>query len=143
MAKKIVSSSEPNNNLLVFNTSGRSISFKYQETTIHFKETSARKIKLNDTRIGKAINILWYLGPYFPLEDTEWFLKKYLHRAERQQLSQMLPGLPTWLMERLKTILPSYIPIGYRGYDPELFEKEEGQYELKGSGPEFPNFDFH
>lgn len=94
---------------LCFNTTGRSISFKYDGQTIQFKETTGRKIKLSDSRIGKATNILWYLGPEFPIEEARWFLIKYLHATERQHMRQELSGLPIWLMERLKQLIPAML----------------------------------
>ncbi len=128
---------------LSFQTTGRSLSFKYQGKTIHFKETSGKKIKLNDSRLGKAINVLWYLGPELSPRDAEWFINKYLHRAERQRLRQILPALPTWLMTRLISILPSYLPFGYRAYNAEMFEKEDSQYEIRGEGLSLTDFEFH
>ncbi len=129
---------------IVFYTTGRPLSFRYQGKIIRFKETSARKIKLNDSRLGKAVNILWYLGPDFPLEDSRWFLRKYLHREERQQLRQELPGVPEWLLTRLKGLLPEYLPLGFRSYDSDAFETENSQYDLKGDGfPMNKTFDFN
>jgi len=141
-AEKICKAEQPSQNLK-FNTTGRSISFEYDGQTIQFKETAGKKIKLNDTRIGKATNILWYLGPDFPIEQARWFLIKYLHATERQQMRQELSALPAWLMERLKSILPNYIPFRYNGYQAELFNDSENQHELKGSGPSLNSFDFH
>lgn len=134
---------ELQSNTLIYNTTGRSIEFKYENQTIKFKETTGRKIKSNNSRIGKATNILWYLGPDFPLEESRWFLIKYLHAVERQQMRQELSGLPTWLMERLKQILPNYIPFRYNGYQVEIFEDTDIQFESKGSGPSLESFDFH
>lgn len=128
---------------LVFNTTGRSISFEYEGKTIHFKETTARKIKLNNSRIGKAINVLWYLGPELRLEDAQWFLQKYLHRSERHQLRQYLPGLPEWLLEKLKLALPDYLPLGFKSHECDQFSSIEESYVSKGTGPSLINFDFH
>lgn len=125
---------ESDEKTLTFNTTGRPISFKYQGVTIIFKEATSRKINLCDTRIGKAINVLWYLGPDFPQELAELIVKKYLHTAERQQLRQELSGMPEWLLERMKKLLPDYLPFGYPAYDPDYFETEESQFDLKGEG---------
>lgn len=122
---------------LVFYTTGRPTSFKYMGVTILFKETASRKISLNDTRLGKAINMLWYLGPDFSPEIAELIVKKYLHKAERQQLRQELSGMPEWLLEKIKGFLPDYLPFGYRAYDPDYFESDESQYDLKGEGDLF------
>lgn len=131
------------NDSLTFNTTGRSIEFNYDGRTIRFKETTGKKIKLNDSRIGKAINILWYLGPDFPIVEARRFVIKYLHAVERQQMRQELSGLPVWLMERLISILPNYIPFRYNGYQAELFEDPQFKFESKGSGPSLDSFDFH
>ncbi|MBX9724015.1 MAG: hypothetical protein K2X81_21595 [Candidatus Obscuribacterales bacterium] len=128
---------------LVFNTTGRSLNFKYEGKTIHFKETSAKNIKLNDDRIGRAIVILWHLGEGLPLEDARWFLQKYLHRSERHYLRQNLPGLPEWLLEKLKSALPDYLPLGFKSYDSDQFTNEEETYNSKGTGPSLIHFDFH
>ncbi|QQR57523.1 MAG: hypothetical protein IPG59_21500 [Candidatus Melainabacteria bacterium] len=129
---------------IVFYTTGRTLNFRYQGKIIRFQEKSARKIKMNDSRLGKAINILWYLGPEFPLEDSRWFLRKYLHREERQQLRQDLPGVPEWLLTRLKELLPEYLPLGFRAYDADAYETEDSQYDIKGDGyPFIKTFDFN
>ncbi len=123
---------------LSFNTTGRGLSFQYQGKTIRFKETTGKKIALGETRIGKAINILWSMGPNLSLEETKWFLEKYLHSEERHEMRQQLSGLPPWLMERLKSILPDYNPIRYNGNEIELLAVD--QYKNHGNGPTLTNF---
>ncbi len=140
---KNISNPDHENDSLTFNTTGRSIHFNYDGQIIRFRETTARKIKLNDSRIGKAINILWYLGPDFPIDEARRFIIKYLHAVERQQMRQELSGLPAWLMERLISILPNYIPFRYNGYQAEMFEDSRSKFDSKGSGPSLDTFDFH
>lgn len=129
---------------IVFFTTGRPITFRYQGKIIRFKETAAKKIRLNDSRLGKAVNILWYLGPDFSVEETRWFLRKYLHREERQQLRQELPAILEWLTERLIQLLPNYLPFGFKTCESNTFESEDSQYHMKGDGyPTNRFFDFN
>ncbi len=125
---------------LSFNTTGRGLSFQYQGKTIRFKETTGKKVLLSESRIGKAVNVLWNLGPDLSIDETRWFLEKYLHSEERHQMRQQLSGLPPWLMERFKLILPDYIAIGYNGYHPESFENSTDQYKNRGNGPSLREF---
>lgn len=123
---------------LSFNTTGCTMSFEYLGKTIHFKESTGRKILRSETRIGKAINILLNLGPELSMQETRWFLEKYLSSDERQLMRQQLSGLPSWLMVKIKTVLPNYNPLGYNSNTPEFSISDP--YQNHGSGPALRNF---
>jgi hypothetical protein len=80
-----------------FSTSGRSSSFHFGSTLIHFSGTSHRKIDLGDTPAGSTMRALWHLGldgctPGVVSEATRWF-----NRLDRQEVRQSWALMPAWL----------------------------------------------
>jgi hypothetical protein len=80
-----------------FATSGRSSSFRFRSTVIHFKGTGPRKIDLGDSRAGSTIRALWHLGQAACTPAVVSKVTLLFNRIDRQEVRQSGALMPAWL----------------------------------------------
>jgi hypothetical protein len=87
-----------------FYIDGHSSKFKIGETTITFKHSAPRKLKLTETKAGETARALWNLGPalvdgYTLMNATSWFL---FTRDDRTIFHKNMRWMPAWLSDHVK-----------------------------------------
>lgn len=82
---------------LLFCVNGSSSSFKFGGITIYLRKTCARKLRLNDSRAGKALRALWHIGK--DRINATWIenATRTCRRTDREEIRLALSCPPAWL----------------------------------------------
>ncbi len=80
---------------------GHSSSFKFSLGTIHLKGTSQKRMRLGESRAGKAARALWHLGKDGANKELYQSVSLRLNNADRQELKRNIRWMPAWLSERI------------------------------------------
>lgn len=80
-----------------FATSGSTSEFKFGDITIKFKPTSARKMRLGDTRVGQVIRALNYVGWKEVTEHTVAIATAHLSSRHIRRIQALASMMPAWL----------------------------------------------
>jgi hypothetical protein len=93
---------------VVFRVSGRTSKFRFNGTFVHLRAASNRKLQLGDSRLGKVLRAVWFVG------------RKNVHKArdlvEKPLKSAGLTGekiyawIPAWLSRFVYNVCPSALP---------------------------------
>jgi hypothetical protein len=90
-----------------FATNGSSTSFRFRETTIHFKGIGPRKMALGDSRSGWALRSLIYLGQDSVNAGTIQKAALVLNRTSRKEVRLSGHMMPSWLASQI--VGPGYV----------------------------------
>jgi len=87
-----------------FYIDGHSSKFKIGETTITFKHSAPRKLKLTETKAGETARALWNMGQmlvdgYTLMNATTWFL---FTRNDSIIFRKNMRWMPAWLSDQVK-----------------------------------------
>lgn len=80
-----------------FATDGRTSSFRFGPLKIHLKGTSPRKMALGDSRVGKTIRALCYLGQERVSDGLIELATSWLTESEREESGSLCAFMPAWL----------------------------------------------
>lgn len=84
-----------------FATDGSSSSFRFRETTIHFKGIGPRKMILGDSRSGWVLRSLIYLRKNSVNAETIRKAALVLNRTSRKEVRLSGHMMPSWLSRRI------------------------------------------
>jgi len=84
-------------NEFTFAINGGSSSFRFGDTTIHFRRTSPRKMHLNDRKAGLLIRALWHLGKGACTTNVVSRAFQSLDRSGRFEITLRAAFMPYWL----------------------------------------------
>jgi hypothetical protein len=79
-----------------FAVNGSTSSFKYGQLSIHLKHIGPRKARLQETKAGQALRLLWDLKKHLN-QDLIMKVTRYFSRSDREELRRSLSTLPAWL----------------------------------------------
>lgn len=82
---------------MVFQTNGRSSSFKVGDEEVMLRGTSPRKMALGDSRVGQAIRALWHLGKDAINEHVIGHATRSFSIEERATMGSLGASMPYWL----------------------------------------------
>lgn len=90
---------------------GHSSSFRFIDKgiVIYLKGVSARRMKIADSKAGKAIKALWHLGKKRFTPQLLQKAKAGLRRTDQDELRECIRWMPAWLADRIVT---RHIPWG-------------------------------
>ena len=88
-------------------TSGRSSSFRFGDTVIHFKGSSPRKMCRGDRQEALLIRSLWHLGSEECKPSAVSTARSSIGRYERQVLRQSGSMMPAWMWRHFHGLIPA------------------------------------
>jgi hypothetical protein len=80
---------------------GNTSSFKFSLGTIRMKGISQKRMRLGESKAGRAARALWHLGKKAYAREQHDKLSLRLNRADRADLRRLIRWMPAWLGERL------------------------------------------
>jgi hypothetical protein len=85
-----------------FYIDGHSSKFRIGDTTVVFKHSAPRKLKLTESKAGEAARALWYLGQ--KLADGYSFMHAQFgfNRDDRVVFRKNIRWMPAWISDQIK-----------------------------------------
>jgi hypothetical protein len=82
----------------VFATSGRTTKFRAGNKVIHLKQVAERKMKLMQSKVGRAMAAVWHLGKLFATPQAREAAARNFNRIDRAERQRHMRWLPAWLI---------------------------------------------